>query len=110
MLAVEGISNFDIAENVGTSGNAMTAWRSGSGQAGISRLAYHDRFGRLWRIDHRALVAATLRSPPKELGVMHWSSRLLETRWASSKPWWRRHGENTGWIPEGEHLQVLNRA
>ena len=35
------------------------------------------RSGRPRQIDHRAVVAATLKPPPKKLGVTQWSSRLL---------------------------------
>ena len=31
-------------------------------------------------IDHAKIVAATLKPPPKKLGVTHWSSRLLAAR------------------------------
>jgi hypothetical protein len=31
-------------------------------------------------IDHRAVIAATLRPPPAKLGVTHWLSRLLADR------------------------------
>jgi transposase len=31
-------------------------------------------------VDHRAVVAATLKPPPTKLGVTHWSSRLLADR------------------------------
>ncbi len=38
------------------------------------------RSGRPRHVDHRAIVAATLKPPPKKLGVTHWSSRLLAER------------------------------
>jgi hypothetical protein len=31
-------------------------------------------------LDHRAIVAETLKPPPKKLGVTHWSTRLLANR------------------------------
>jgi len=80
LLAAEGISNTAIAEKVGTTRNTVIAWRARYEQAGIEGLADADRSGRPRRIDHRAIVAATLRPPPKKLGVTHWSSRLLAGR------------------------------
>ena len=79
LLAAEGISNTEIAEKVGTTRNTVIAWRARYTEAGIAGLPDHDRFGRPRRIDHRAIVAATL-APPKKLGVTHWSSRLLAAR------------------------------
>ena len=46
--------------------------RAGSGRAGRRAAS-----GRPRTVDHRAIVAATLRPPPKKYGVTHWSSRLL---------------------------------
>ncbi len=80
LLAADGVSNTEIAEKVGTTRNTVIAWRARYGQAGIAGLADADRSGRPRRIDHRAIVAATLRPPPKKLGVTHWSSRLLAGR------------------------------
>ena len=58
----------------------VIAWRARYTEAGIAGLADHDRSGRPRRIDHRAIVTATLRPPPKKLGVTHCSSRLLASR------------------------------
>jgi transposase len=80
LLAAEGISNTAIAEKVGVTRNTVIAWRARYSEAGIEGLADADRSGRPRRIDHRAIVAATLRPPPKKLGVTHWSSRLLGSR------------------------------
>lgn len=80
LLAADGVSNTEIAQKVGTTRNTVIAWRARYDEAGIEGLADHDRSGRPRRIDHRAIVAATLRPPPKKLGVTHWSSRLLASR------------------------------
>lgn len=80
LLAAEGISNTAIAAKVRATRNTVIAWRARYEQAGIEGLADHDWSGRPRRIDHRAIVAATLRPPPKKLGVTHWSSRLLAER------------------------------
>ncbi|WP_229742035.1 IS630 family transposase, partial [Kocuria dechangensis] len=80
LLAAEGISNTAIAEKVGVTRNTVIAWRARYSEAGIEGLADADRSGRPRQIDHRAIVAATLRPPPKKLGVTHWSSRLLAGR------------------------------
>ncbi|MEV7652433.1 IS630 family transposase [Kocuria marina] len=80
LLAAGGISNTEIVQKVGTTRNTVIAWRARYDEAGIAGLADHDRSGRPRRIDHRAIVAATLRPPPKKPGVTHWSSRLLAAR------------------------------
>jgi len=80
LLAAEGISNTEIAQKVGTTRNTVIVWRARYEQAGVKGLADHDRSGRPRRLDHRAIVAATLTPPPKKLGVTHWSSRLLAAR------------------------------
>ncbi len=66
LLAAEGISNTEIAQKVGTTRNTVIAWLARYEQAGIAGLADHDRSGRPRRIDHRAIVAATLRPSPKK--------------------------------------------
>ncbi|GEO96895.1 hypothetical protein KTU01_30180 [Kocuria turfanensis] len=80
LLAADGVSNTEIAENVGATRTTVIAWRARDDAAGIEGLADHDRSGKPRRIDHGAIVAATLRPPPKKLGVTHWSSRLLAAR------------------------------
>ncbi|WP_082697120.1 IS630 family transposase [Kocuria rosea] len=80
LLAADGVSNTEIAEKVGATRTTVIAWRARYDEAGIEGLADHDRAGRPRRIDHRAIVAATLRPPPKKLGVTHWSSRLVASR------------------------------
>ena len=77
LLAADGVSNTEIAEKVGATRTTVIAWRARYGQAGFAGLADHDRSGRPRRIDHREIMAATLRPPPKKRGVTHWSSRLL---------------------------------
>ncbi len=42
------------------------------------------RSGRPRTVDREAIIAATLRTPPKSLGVTHWSSRLLASRLKTS--------------------------
>jgi transposase len=44
---------------------------------GLAGLANAPRSGRPRRVDHRAVITATLTPPPKKYGVTHWSSRLL---------------------------------
>jgi hypothetical protein len=54
------------------------------------------RSGRPRELDHRAIVTATLKPPPKKLGVTHWSSRLLADRlgvgYATIARAWRAYG------------------
>jgi transposase len=77
LLAADGLSNVEIAERVGVSLPTVTSWRSRYREGGIAGLADEARSGRPRSVDHRRIVAATLKAPPKKLGVTHWSSRLL---------------------------------
>jgi len=76
-LAAEGESNTAIAGKVGVSRPTVIDWRNRYAAQGISRLEDDPRSGRPRTIDHRKIVAVTLKPPPKKYGVTHWSSRLL---------------------------------
>jgi transposase len=80
LLAADGMSNTGIAERVGVSRPTVIGWRGRYERRGIRGLRDERRPGRPRTIDHRAVVAATLKRPPKKLGVTHWSSRLLAER------------------------------
>jgi transposase len=77
LLAAEGISNTRIAELVGVSRPTVIGWRDRYAARGVPGLADDPRSGRPRHVDHRQIVAATLRPPPRKYGVTHWSSRLL---------------------------------
>ena len=55
----------------------MIAWRNRYQDKGIDGLVDDPRSGRPHRLDHRRIVSATSKAPPKKYGVTHWSSRLL---------------------------------
>jgi len=77
LLAADGASNTAIADRVGVSRPTVIGWRERYAASGLAGLADEPRSGRPRRVDHRAVVATTLRPPPKKYGVTHWSSRLL---------------------------------
>ena len=77
LLAADGVSNTAIAERIGVSRPTVLGWRDRYQARGIAGLADEDRSGRPRIVDHRKIVAATLKKPPKKYGVTHWSSRLL---------------------------------
>jgi transposase len=77
LAAADGEANERIAEGVGASKVTVLKWRSRYEAQGLAGLADEARSGRPRRVDHRAVVAATLKPPPKKYGVTHWSSRLL---------------------------------
>jgi transposase len=83
LLAAEGVSNTEIAERLGISRPTVIAWRSRYAREGLTgQLADRPRRGRpqTVRCDRRAeILATTLAPPPQQLGVTHWSSRLLAT-------------------------------
>ena len=80
LLAADGVGNREIARLVAASPTTVIAWRERYQALGIAGLKDRDRPGRPRELDHRAIVAETLKPPPKRLGVTHWSSRLLADR------------------------------
>lgn len=80
LLAADGVANTVIAERVGVSRPTVIGWRERYATSGIDGLWDEPRSGRPRVLDHREIVAATLKPPPKKLGVTHWSSRLLARR------------------------------
>ena len=80
LLAAQGMSNTAIADKVGVTRQTVIGWRNRYERSGLAGLGDEPRSGRPRRVDHRAIVAATLKPPPKKLGVTHWSSRLLAAR------------------------------
>lgn len=80
LLAADGESNTAIADKVGVSRPTVIGWRQRYESRGIAGLDDEPRSGRPRLVDHRAVVVATLKPPPKKLGVTHWSSRLLAVR------------------------------
>ena len=79
LLAAGGESNTAISTRVAMSRPKVIKWRNRYRERGIAGLSDAERSGRPREIDHAAIVSATLRPPPKKLGVTHWSSRLLGT-------------------------------
>jgi transposase len=96
LLAADGESNTAIAEKLGVSRPTVLEWRNRYEARGVAGLADEPRSGRPPVLDHRAIVAATLRPPPKKYGVTHWSSRLLGTHLGISNSTvakaWRDYG------------------
>ena len=77
LLAADGLANARIAELVGVSRPTVIGWRSRYAARGLPGLDDQARSGRPRHLDHRQIVAVTLRPPPRKYGVTHWSSRLL---------------------------------
>jgi transposase len=80
LLAADGLSNTDIAEQLGVSRPTVIGWRRRYAREGLAGLRDRRRPGRPQTIrrDRRAeILATTLTPPPQRLGITHWSSRLL---------------------------------
>jgi transposase len=96
LLASQGMSNTAIAAAVGASRPTVIGWRERYAAGGLDGLLDRPRSGRPRVVDHRRVVAATLRRPPKRLGVTHWSSRLLARQLGVSNGTvaraWREYG------------------
>jgi transposase len=83
LLASDGVANTEIAERLGISRPTVIAWRKRYSREGLAHgLADRPRRGRpqTVRRQRRAeILVSTLTRPPEQLGVTHWSSRLLAT-------------------------------
>jgi transposase len=80
LLAAEGLPAAEIADRVGCSRPTVTLWRSRYEKGGLAGLGDAPRPGappRLTQARKDEILAITLAPPPAELGVTHWSSRLL---------------------------------
>jgi Transposase and inactivated derivatives len=80
LLAAEGLPNAEIARRTGTSRPTVVDWRARYEAGGIAALQDLPRSGRPPEIDEIGVVVATLADdgrPPAQLGVTHWSARLL---------------------------------
>jgi transposase len=96
LLASDGVSNTEIASRVAVTRQTVVSWRARYVGRGVRGLVDEPRPGRPRVVDHRKIVAATLKAPPKNLGVTHWSSRLLARRLKVSNTTvaraWREYG------------------
>ena len=96
LFAADGLTNVDISQRVGVSRPTVTGWRARYERSGIGGLSDEARPGRPRTIDHRRIIAATLKAPPKKLGITHWSSRLLAAQLgigdATVARAWREYG------------------
>jgi len=77
LLAAEGLSNTEIADKVGVSRPTVLVWRERYAEDGIDGLADRSRPGRQPKASAFDVLRASLATPPRRLGVTHWSSRLL---------------------------------
>jgi len=77
LLAADGLSNTDIAGQLGVSRPTVLGWRRRYLASGLKGLADERRSGRPRTVDRARILAATLTPPPARLGITHWSSRLL---------------------------------
>jgi transposase len=77
LLADEGVGTNEIVGRVGVSKPTVIAWKRRFAAEGVAGLDDRPKPGRPAVIDQVEIVLATLQAPPEQLGVTHWSSRLL---------------------------------
>ena len=83
LLAADGLSGVEIAERVGCSEPTVVRWRSRFAVDGLAGLVEEPRSGKPRTIERAVrdeILTLTLTEPPADLGVTHWSSRLLADR------------------------------
>jgi transposase len=80
LLAAEGLPAATIAQRIGCSRPTVVTWRQRYEQGGIAALGDAPRSGAPRSIDQDKrdeILITTLTPPPPQLGITHWSSRLL---------------------------------
>jgi transposase len=80
LLAAKGLPAEQIAAEVGVSRPTVTLWRNRYATDGIDGLGDAPRSGAPPKLSQQRkdeILATTLAPPPEQLGVTHWSSRLL---------------------------------
>lgn len=96
LLAAQGMRNVEIAARLGLAIGTVGKWRNRYAACGIKGLADEPRPGAPRTVDRSEVIAATLQSPPPELGIMQWSCRRLGTYLgigdASVARTWREYG------------------
>jgi len=83
LLAAEGVPGKQIAARVGCAEPTVVMWRSRFAERGLAGLADAPRSGKPATIPQSVrdeILSITLTEPPVELGITHWSSRLLADR------------------------------
>lgn len=83
LLAADGLPNSEIGRLTGLSQPSVLKWRNRYTATGIAGLKDAPRPGRVPVIDELAVVTETLADsgkPPAELGISHWSVRLMADR------------------------------
>jgi transposase len=83
LLAADGVPGVQIAERVGCSEPTVIRWRSRFAEDGLAGLVDEPRSGKPPTIDQAVrdeILSVTLTEPPVELGITHWSSRVLADR------------------------------
>jgi transposase len=83
LLASAGVSNVEIGHRVNLSRPSVLKWRNRYGETGLDGLKNAPRPGRAPVIDELAVISETLADsgkPPTELGISHWSVRLMADR------------------------------
>ena len=77
LLAADGVATGEIASRLGASKQTVISWKNRYRDEGVGGLDDRPKPGRPQVIDEAQIVVATLEAPPAQLGVTHWSSRLL---------------------------------
>jgi transposase len=95
LAAGDGKGTTTIARHLSVSRPTVIKWRDRYAMAGLDGLGDAPRAGRPKRLDDSRIIARTLAPPPQQLGVTHWSTRLLARELgvgdASVARAWRRY-------------------
>ena len=77
LLAADGAGTNEIVDKTGSTRPTVTAWRNRYMAEGLAGLDDRPKKGREPEIDQIEVINATLQAPPEQLGITHWSSRIL---------------------------------
>ncbi len=83
LLADGGVPNFQIEQVTGFSAPRVLKWRHRYAEGGIQAPSHVQHPGRVREIDEITVIADTLTNdgnPSAELGISHWSARIMAAR------------------------------
>jgi hypothetical protein len=97
LLAADGLPNVEIEKSTGFTRPTVLKWRRRYSTEGVEGLSDAPRPGREPVIDELAILVDTLTNdgvPPQDLGISHWSARIMAARhgvsFSSVARIWRR--------------------
>lgn len=104
LLAADGASNTEIAARLGVSRPTVIAWRGRYERDGLPGLSEVARPGRPHRLEHQAIICATLHTLPSPEPAHQWTCRSLACQLGVSGATVARVWQRYGVVPQPKGL------